>query len=225
MGVYGGPEVIQDGLVLSLDAGNKKSYPGSGTTWTDVSGRGNNGTLTNGPTYSSANGGSIVFDSVDDYATLPSSSSFAFGTANFTLEVWIYPQSFTTYTHMIAFPNQNTLALKAGRTGDGDGGIYFYTPSYTTFGSTPGWTLSLNTWNHVVFKRDSFVGYAFLNALPKGSKSGFTNNFSAQVLNIHNGWPGEFAQCRISSVKIYNRALTDSEILQNYIATKGRYGL
>ena len=66
MAIFYNPRTITDGLVLCLDAANRKSYPGSGTTWTDLSGRGNTGTLTNGPTYSSANGGSIVFDGTDD---------------------------------------------------------------------------------------------------------------------------------------------------------------
>ena len=56
------PDIVRDGLVLNLDAGEPSSYPGTGTAWTDLSGNGNTGTLTNGPTYSSANGGSIVFD-------------------------------------------------------------------------------------------------------------------------------------------------------------------
>ena len=73
MGVFAGPEVVEDGLVLALDAGNTKSYPGSGTTWTDLSGNGNNGTLTNGPTYSSSNGGSIVFDGVNDFVDISNS--------------------------------------------------------------------------------------------------------------------------------------------------------
>ena len=64
-----------NGLVLALDAANTKSYPGSGTTWTDLSGRGNTGTLTNGPTYSSANGGSIVFDGTNDYVVVNNNAS------------------------------------------------------------------------------------------------------------------------------------------------------
>ena len=63
------PRIITDGLVLCLDAANRQSYPGSGTVWTDLAGS-NNGTLTNGPTFSSANGGSIVFDGVDDFIEL-----------------------------------------------------------------------------------------------------------------------------------------------------------
>ena len=67
MSINYNPRIVTDGLVLLLDAGNTKSYPGTGTTWTDISRNGNNGTLTNGPTFDSANGGSLVFDGVDDY--------------------------------------------------------------------------------------------------------------------------------------------------------------
>jgi hypothetical protein len=83
----------------------------------------------------------------------------------------------------------------------------------------------LNTWNHIVFKRESSIAYAFKDGLSRGSKSGFTNNFTAQICNIHNGWPGEFSQCRISVVRVYNRALSDSEISGNFNAAKSFYGL
>jgi len=78
------PRIITDGLVLCLDAGNPKSYPGSGTTWTDLSGNGNNGTLTNGPTYNSGNLGSLVFDGVNDYVNLGDLDL----PAPFTLSIW-----------------------------------------------------------------------------------------------------------------------------------------
>ena len=212
--------------LTNVDTGteNFSSRPNT-NIWYDMSGNGNNGTLTNTPYHfigADGTNGYMSFDGTDDYITSPSSSNFAFGTGDFTLEVWIYPQSFSTYTHMIALPDQATFALKANVS---DGDIYFYSPAYGTYGSTSGWTLTLNTWNHVVFKRESSVGYAFLNGASKGSKSGFTNSFSAQVLNIHNGWPGEFAQCRMSNIKIYNRALTASEIQQNFNANRSRFGI
>ena len=78
-----------NGLVLCLDAGNTKSYPGSGTAWTDLSGIGNTGTLVNSPAYSSANGGSIVFDGTNDYTSLSPGNTFAFGTQPFAIEIWI----------------------------------------------------------------------------------------------------------------------------------------
>lgn len=217
-----GPSLTLGGLVVYLDAGQAASYPGSGTSWNDLSGQNNNATLINGASYESANGGAILFDGSNDYASVSSSNDFAFGTGDFTLEVWIYPQSFSTYTHMLALPSQSTFALKANVT---DGAIYFYSPSYNTYGSTSGWTLSLNQWNHVVFKRENSVGYAFLNNIEKGSKSGFTNSFSAQTLNIHNGYPNEFTACKMSVVRIYNKALSSSEIAINFDYERSRYGL
>ena len=67
MAVLNGPGIITSGLISALDAADRNSYPGSGTTWTDISGNNNNGTLTNGPTFSSTNGGAIVLDGADDY--------------------------------------------------------------------------------------------------------------------------------------------------------------
>ena len=67
MSISGGPDIVENGLVLHLDAADTNSYPGSGTLWTDLSGNGNNGTLTNGPAYSSNNKGYFSFDGTDDY--------------------------------------------------------------------------------------------------------------------------------------------------------------
>ena len=67
MSIAGGPDIVENGLVLHLDAADSNSYPGSGTVWTDLSGNGYNGTLTNGPTFSSSNRGGIVLDGTNDY--------------------------------------------------------------------------------------------------------------------------------------------------------------
>ena len=90
MSVSGPGRVIDNGLVLYLDASNNKSIVSGSNTWFDVSRNGNNGTLTNGPAYSSANGGSIVFDGTNDFVTGSNSSDFAFGTGNFTVSYWMY---------------------------------------------------------------------------------------------------------------------------------------
>ena len=224
-GIYGkNPlyNVTASGLILNLDAGNSSSYLSSGTTWTDLSASPTNAVLTNGPTFTRPY---IQFDGVDDSATIASNTKFAFGTGDFTLECWIYPQDFTKYTHMIAFPQQTTLALKADIGSPGGGNVYLYTPTFDTYGFTSGWTMTLNAWNHVVFKRESSIAYAFLNGLSRGSKVGFTNNFTAQVCNIHNGNPGEFSQCRISIVRVYNRALSNQEIFANFSARRSLYGV
>lgn len=81
------PPIVTNGLVLYLDAANRQSYPGSGTTWNDLSGKGNNGTLINGPTFSNDNGGSIVFDGVDDYGSL--GNSLGNGFSQITVNAWV----------------------------------------------------------------------------------------------------------------------------------------
>jgi len=80
--------VVTNGLVLALDAGISRSYSGIGTTWTDLSGNGKNATLINGPTYSSANGGSIVFDGSNDYAEISNASTLGGFTGDFSIEFW-----------------------------------------------------------------------------------------------------------------------------------------
>lgn len=87
--MFTGPNIITDGLVLALDAGNTKSYPGSGTTWNDVSGNGNNGTLINGPTFDTGNGGSVVFDGVDDHFTTSTTPTELLGNPSFTISMWV----------------------------------------------------------------------------------------------------------------------------------------
>ena len=93
MGIGYNPSVVSDGLVLCLDAGNIKSYPGSGTTWTDIGGNQNNGTFVNGPSYNSSAGGSIVFDGIDDRINLPFSSVLDIS-GSITMEGFIYPTAY-----------------------------------------------------------------------------------------------------------------------------------
>ena len=86
---YANGKIVTDGLVLSLNAADRNSYPGSGTTWTDTSGNGNNGTLTNGPTFNSGNGGYIQFDGTNDRVDIADANSLDFGTGGFTILVWV----------------------------------------------------------------------------------------------------------------------------------------
>ena len=92
------PQIVTSGLVLALDAANKVSYPGTGTTWYDLSGNGNTGTITNGPTFSNVNLGTIVFDGTNDYVSIPSTSNFNNGN-NITVEAWVLCTNWSTYTH------------------------------------------------------------------------------------------------------------------------------
>jgi hypothetical protein len=123
---------------------------------------------------------------------------------------------------MVALPLQSTFALKAEVT---TGNIYYYDPSFTTFGTTPGWTLTLNQWNHVVLVRSGNVAYAYLNGVFKGSKTGFNTNMTTQAMNIGWGWGSEFTAKKINTVKMYSRALSSTEIANNYSELKTRFNL
>ena len=98
MATYYSPKIVTDGLVLALDAANRKSYNSGSTTWYDLSGNNNNGTLYNGPTFNSANSGSIVFDGVDDYST----SFISSPGSNFTISFWFNVISFGSGERQIA---------------------------------------------------------------------------------------------------------------------------
>jgi hypothetical protein len=118
MSFHAGPLLINEGLVLHLDAANPISYPGSGTTWTDLSGKGNNGSLLNGVGFDSGNGGSLVFDGVDDYATSTSLNNFLTSAQKegaLTYDYWIKP----------------TSTINTGYT-ESNSGSSFYSPGSTT---------------------------------------------------------------------------------------------
>lgn len=210
--------------VCFLDAGNRASYPETGTTWYDLTGRGNNATLSGSYSYTKEFGGAIQFTTSDGQGQVASTSDFAFGTGDLTLEVWIRSESIGTYPHMVAFPDQNTFALKAEVN---TGHIYMYSPSFTTSGNAGslGWSLGKDEWSHVVITRISGVAYCYINGLYIGSVSGWSGSYTAQAMNISKGWPGEFTSKKISVVRIYKgRGLTKAQVQQNYDATKGRYG-
>ena len=240
MSAFGGPNIITDGLVLSLDAGNVKSYPGSGTTWYDKSGNGNNGTLTNGPTFSN---GSIVFDGVDDYVNLP--SSFKFSDSNLTLNVCFKTNTNSnSYQDLIIFSDplqNNILGLLKNRSGLRNGSVYAVLyengiGSYITSSLSGDNLVSAGITNYTtVFEKIGGVYNIFLyrNGVLDGStvvsslNSYNMNNWTNYFVRIGSGGPTypEILNGNIYCSYVYNRALTASEVLQNYNATKTRFGL
>jgi len=216
-------------LVLWLDAGDRASYSGSGTQWKDLSNRGNNATLTGTYSFTEQNSGAIAFSSSSrGYANIPSTSDFAFGTADFTWEVWIYQRDLPSYGHLIAFPGQNTACLKTNIISGTNGtDLYFYTPGGSTFGATPGWNTALNHWSHVVLSRRSGRFYTYINGLEiADTASGAGYNATAQACNIGDGIDvGEFTNKNIAVVRVYKgEGLTLAQVSQNYNAQKDRFG-
>jgi hypothetical protein len=237
MGAYAGPEIVEDGLVLALDAANPKSYPGSGTTWTDLSGNGNTGTLTNGPTYSSANGGSIVFDGVDDGVNLPNKSDFyLIPNQNQTNCGWFNTNN--TNTSTIIYDARNSVGSTVGYfIGVQSGGLlraWFYYTFNDASSLQINTAISAGIWYHyaVVFDRNGLMSL-YLNGILKSSVN--ISSFSANDYSIntnptigiksYSGSGISPFSGNIAQVSIYNRALTPQEIQQNFNATRSRYGI
>ena len=149
MACSGGPDTITNGLVLTLDAANKLSYPGSGTTWYDLSGNANNGTLTNGPTFSNTNGGSIIFDGVDDYVVLNGGSTINNWNPDGTNAATSY-RSYTSANIWFKAATVNTSGASKMIFSDNFGVEYgFYQVNDTLYGSAIGsrsTTISANVW-------------------------------------------------------------------------------
>jgi hypothetical protein len=206
--------IIDDGLVLYLDAGNTQSYSGGGTTWTDLSGNDNTGTLTNGPTYSSANGGSIVFDGVNDNVT--SSLSSSLGT-QFSISVWFKKNNNNT-GNPVNFQGSPTLELLVDQTNQlniWDGANHYY--SFTTI---------IGIWYNmtVVKNATNFLLYVNNNSSPVlNFVSSYNNTNTNFIVGKHPTASVNYINGNISQVSIYNRALSAAEVLQNYNALKDRY--
>ena len=221
MGIARGPKIVTSGLLLALDAADKLSYPGSGTTWRNLASNNFNCTLTNGPTFSGANMGSIVYDGVDDNATCNLVTSDA---NNVTLEVWF---------------KATTLPGDRGLIYNGNGGSSGYglqfgacgatsTTLYVFFGGVSCNVMSYagmttNTWYQAVYTRTttpSISNILYINGISRSTNTTSNPNAPAGSTLISSAFNGN-----ISIARIYNRALTATEVLQNYNATKGRYGL
>jgi len=216
MASLGGPNIITNGLVLALDAANTKSYPGSGTTWRDLSGNNNSGSLVNGPTFNNANGGSIVFDGVDDYVTLGNPSLLDI--LNFTICAWAKSNTFTNYQNIIFKGNTSTGQYGIALNSIGDWTIQ---PNVSFTGDI----ITLNTWNFFVGTYNGTQITAYRNGMQKQQYNIAQSNYGNIVTIGADTANNRFFNGNIPSVQIYNRALSASEVLQNYNAQKSRFNL
>ena len=218
-GFTGASPIITDGLVFVVDAANYESYPGSGTTWVDLVSN-NNTTLTNGPTFDSENGGSIVFDGSNDYATagyqMPSQSS----TTTFTWNLWIYLLS----------GNGNNDVIFGNRYGTVGGGTQFIkiTPTnweyYNGGGEFIGYNIPTNQWINLCVVKDQGTHYYYSNASQIGTRSSNKNVGSTPVF-MGGDLTRETSNVKFASATIYDRALSAAEVLQNYNSLKNRFNL
>ena len=222
---YGG--IVTNGLVLALDAAKKDSYPGSGTVWRDISGNGNNGTLTNGPTFNSGNGGSIVFDGTNDYISFGSKKTSDFGltTSNgASMCCWLNLTLLSRWTGVFNFWLANSVCdfgwdiypsnvLRVWKN-SGQNGTF---PSLSSYNNT--WcyyTLTSSSSDLKFYVNDTLI----LTSPQTGNINSSNNNF----LTFGDHWDNPI-QGKSSTLQIYNRTLSSTEISKNYNATKSRYGL
>ena len=246
------PDIVREGLVLNLDAGEPSSYPGSGTTWTDLSGNSQNFTVYNSPTFSSNNGGELLFSGSNDYARIRNSSSIDLLSSNGTIDVWFRTISSTlggTYARLISFANEANTGSDTTSTqgGNNDFSDYFclvknnnveslavwYKNNPSAFG--PATLVNTNTYFNAVISWStsgaSMIFNFYLNGTNTNTSTVTQSGYSVNASTITIGQncaaaltnPSENSSCAFSSVKLYSRALTSSEIQQNYLALKGRF--
>jgi len=208
-------------LVLYLDAGYSISYPRSGTTWRDVSGSGNNGTLINQPTYSSLDGGSISFDGVNDYVQLPVINIF---TGSYTIGLWAKPIDTADLLNVIGGASGNLSIFLQG--GSSDNYRYVSFNSTATSISTPGvnddWTDG--SWNYftVTFDIGSSIATVYVNASPLASGAFTTISSTSPDIKIAYGYP---FRGNISIFSLHNTALSSIQISQIFNSQRLRFGI
>ena len=225
MATKGGPKIITDGLVLALDAANPKSYPGSGTTWTDLSNSGNDCTLTNGPSFSSGNKGSILFDGVDDYVNLPFKESL--NNVNTTLGVWIKSSYVTgpNNRHYIFDALEHRAAIFVDEPNE----LNFFVNTSSGVSSVVyiDSRISQNIWLNLVGTYDGSNIKLYLNGELVGTTSHSGNILSASSYGrlMDYRLNGYETQGLAANFTMYNRGITADEVKQNYNAIKSRFGL
>ncbi len=213
------PKIAVNGLVLALDAANLKSYPGSGTTWTDVSGNGRNGTINGSPTFTN---GYFSITGDTTYISIPNSGLVP-RTNDFTYSCWVYLNSVDGLDTI--FENgswTDTLLFRYEST-------YFTVYAEGALRGTISWTAVTGVWLNIVLRRLSGTVSCFINNTSVGTPFSMTTDIDLANPNL---WlmrsqhaTAQFTNGRISVFSIYNRALTESEISQNFQALRGRYGI
>jgi hypothetical protein len=224
---FGITGITTNGLVLNLDAANTASYGGSGTVWRDISGGGNDGILTNGPTYSNSGASSsIVFDGADDFINL-GNTGINIGTGDMSVSIWV---------KVTAFFGINAFFYSIGSNQSGFYGLGCTLNGTPFFATTPGGqivvlgsagSITANNWCNLVGTRINGTIRLYLNGSQTGTpvtSSGVFNTTNAKI-GTNADASSEKLQGNSSLFMLYNVGLTDSQVLQNYNAQKSRFGL
>jgi hypothetical protein len=232
-----GPDLVQNGLVLALDAADKNSYRGTGTNWVDLSGNNNISEFVGGPSFSNINGGTIYFDGGTAYCAITPSNNFAWtpssiGINNMTIDLWLKSGDSTGYI------------LSKPWNGSGEYNYYLYFNGFfiNTGNQSNAFnfsTVTTGNWINLVILVSTTQWGAYINGVQNVALTnhGITNNtptygntqtqLTLMTLYPYGGGgnPTFSVQGNVGSLRIYNKVLTATEILQNYNATKTRFGI
>ena len=227
MSAYSGPETTDNGLVFCLDAANTKSYPGSGTTWTDMSVNQNVGTLTNSPVFNSNNNGYFQFVT-DDHVVIPNNT--ALDTQTPTVEVWVKTNA----------TSQNGFWFEKGTVNSQyslfQEGIYiqwrmFIAGSITNLSTTTATYMNTSNWYQVVATYTSGDRKLYINGVlvnsdtQTGTIATNSGGMSVGVYGGFSGGRGYYYNGNLSTCKVYNRVLTAEEVVNNFNAHRGRFNI
>jgi len=238
MGIRRGPNIVTDGLVFAVDAANPDSYVSGSTIWKGQTVNQNNGTLTNGPIFDSDNGGSIDFDGVDDYIDCGDNDNLSFGDASndspFSISAWIKIGQTTAQGIVTKYGSGSSTREYTFYTTGGKLRLLLWGNGTNNF-ATGTTTLSTDTWYHIACTYDGRGGSTayngitlYINAVAEsvttsgGSYTVMSNTSQPLYLGKENA---KLIQGNIANSQIYNRALSATEVLQNYNALKTRFGL
>jgi len=239
-GFTGASPIVTDGLIFAVDAANYESYPGSGTTWKDLSGNSNDGTLTNGPTFDSGNGGSIVFDGSDDYVNFSNPSDLNTLTLDgITVSCWVNPTTTgdsgtgRIFAKRLLFNGwlffmdaTNTIGVQVL---EATGNRIFQSRGADNY-------ITLSSWNHVAFTYSYnsgnpiklYVDGSEINYSSQDTSNSYapTSDLSAPLImgDTAEGYTRSF-NGSMNCGMIYNRVLSSTEITQNYNSLKSRFNL
>lgn len=223
MGTSYNPKIVTNGLILNLDYANKKCYSGSGSSSTDLKNK-VIATLVNSPTYSSLGSGSILLNGTNNYITFADSTLYAPGSNDFTMEFWV---NYVTYANALFDMRINLFDANMSAYFSSNK-LSYYIVSSTVFTSNT--TFTNNNWYNIIITKSGtlvslYVNGRFDGSYTQSSSLGTTSRLYLGA-NGNNSQIGQGpANCYYSTYRYYNKSFSLSNVIQNYTATKGRFGL
>ena len=219
------PKIVNTDLAIYLDAANTRSYPGSGTPWNDLSRNDADGTLINGPTFNSVNGGIISLDGSNQYVEIPKTGILS-GKSSFTINCWIRPTSLVGIRPIFVnyYVGNLEVLLRINNSN-----LQFYTYTSSQIGGTTQSFTTVNQWSNVVATYDGATMMTYVNGVPSPTTYSQTGGLATSTLPYLIGYYTSptvyYFSGDVSNCAVYTSCLSSAQVVQNYDALKSRFGL